>query len=186
MNRSIINKPWNIIIMGPTASGKTTLGMKLYNNLEKKVTKLKLYDGDEIRKLLTKNYSHSLEDRFAVLKEYIEIIRKDNQSGMNTILCTVLHKNSMRELVDENLDNVHFIYLNSSTEVCEKRDYKGLYKQARENIYDCFPGITEPYELPSVNHYSINGDQKSINDCYKDLMIYISENIEIEKINEKN
>lgn len=181
MHRNITNKPWNIIIMGPTASGKTTLGRKLYNNLEKKVARLKLYDGDEIRKLLVKNYSHSLEDRFSVLKEYIEIIRKDNQSGMNVILCTVLHKNSMRELVDEKLNHVHFIHLNSSLETCEKRDYKGHYKRARQNRYDCFPGITEPYELPSVNHYSINGDQKSINDCYKDLMIYISENIEIEK-----
>ena len=115
MFKNITNKPWNIIIMGPTASGKTTLGRKLYNNLEKKVARLKLYDGDEIRKLLTKNYSHSLEDRFSVLKEYIEIIRKDNQSGMNVILCTVLHKNSMRELVAENLNHVHFIYLNSRT-----------------------------------------------------------------------
>ena len=47
--------------MGPTASGKTTLGKKLYDNLEEKVAKLRLYDGDEIRKLLTKNYSHSLD-----------------------------------------------------------------------------------------------------------------------------
>ena len=182
MNTNLDNKPWNIIIIGPTASGKTTLGRKLYSNIKKHIPKLKLYDGDEIRQLLTKKYSHSLKDRFAVVKEYIEIIKKENKSGTNVILCTVMHKNSMRELVNEKLNKVYFIHLNFSLETCEKRDYKGHYKRARQGIYDCFPGITEPYELPLFNHYSINGNQKSINECYEELMVYVSENIQMDKL----
>ena len=73
-----IIKPWVIILMGPTASGKSTLGSLLYEKIQLKSNNIKFYDGDTIRKKLKNEYSHSLSDRFKVLDEYLEIIFEDN------------------------------------------------------------------------------------------------------------
>ena len=84
-----------------------------------------------------------------VLDEYLEIIFKDCKDEYNVILSTVLHKNKMREIVKNKLDNVFLIYLHCDVEICEKRDFKGHYKRARKGEADCVPGITEEYEYPN-------------------------------------
>ncbi len=40
-------------------------------------------------------------------------------------------------------------HINSSLEVCEKRDVKGLYKKARAGEIKNFTGISDPYEVPT-------------------------------------
>ena len=48
-------KPWAIFLIGPTASGKSTLGSMFYNQLKNNLyngARVKFYDGDSIRKKL--------------------------------------------------------------------------------------------------------------------------------------
>lgn len=40
------------------------------------------------------------------------------------------------------------IHISTPLEVCEQRDRKGLYKNAREGIIKEFTGISDPYEEP--------------------------------------
>ena len=40
------------------------------------------------------------------------------------------------------------VFVNTSLEVCESRDSKGLYKLAREGKLKEFTGISDPYEKP--------------------------------------
>ena len=104
MNPSnISNEAWTIILMGPTASGKSTLGSLLYDKIKNKISKIKFYDGDVIRKKLKKEYTHSLSDRYKVLDEYLDILTEDLKKGYNIILSTVLHKNKMRNIVKNRL-----------------------------------------------------------------------------------
>ena len=53
-------KPWVIIIMGPTASGKSTLGSLLYEKIQLKSNNIKFHDGDTIRKMLKNEYFGSI------------------------------------------------------------------------------------------------------------------------------
>ena len=39
--------------------------------------------------------------------------------------------------------------MNTSLEVCEERDTKGLYAKARRNEIKGFTGIDDPYEAPA-------------------------------------
>jgi adenylylsulfate kinase len=41
------------------------------------------------------------------------------------------------------------IYCECPLEICEKRDVKGLYQQARAGKIKNFTGISSPYEMPS-------------------------------------
>tara|TARA_Y100000590_G_scaffold211779_2_gene239998 strand:- start:19439 stop:20026 length:588 start_codon:yes stop_codon:yes gene_type:complete len=166
--KDIINskKPWVTVIVGPTASGKSTLGLLLYEKIKSESDNVKFYDGDTIRKKLKKEYSHSLSDRYKVLNEYLEIISKNCQKGDNIILSTVLHKNKMREIVKNKLDNVFLIYLHCDINVCEKRDYKGHYKRARKGEDNCVPGVTEKYEYPDNADLIVDTENNSISESF--------------------
>ena len=49
------------------------------------------------------------------------------------------------------------IWVNTSLEVCEERDCKGLYKMAREGIIKEFTGISDPFEEPTDSDMIIDG-----------------------------
>ena len=165
------------IIMGPTASGKSTLGSLLYEKIQCESNNIKFYDGDTIRKKLKNEYSHSLSDRFKVLDEYLEIIFEDCKDGYNVILSTVLHKNKMRDIVKNKLDNVFLIYLHCDIKICEKRDFKGHYKKVRKGKDDCIPGVTEQYEYPNYADLIVNTGKNSISESLNLILEFVDKTI---------
>lgn len=50
------------------------------------------------------------------------------------------------------------IYLNTSLDVCEKRDAKGLYKKARQGLIPNFTGISSVYEPPHNPELTLDGN----------------------------
>ena len=60
-----------IWLSGVTASGKTTLGKMLYEDLIKSgIVNLKYFDGEDLRKIQDRVYGHSVEERFRLIKKY--------------------------------------------------------------------------------------------------------------------
>ena len=47
--------------------------------------------------------------------------------------------------------------MNTSLDVCEERDIKGLYKLARQGIIKQFTGISDPFEEPYNAEIVLNG-----------------------------
>lgn len=45
-------------------------------------------------------------------------------------------------------DNFVGVFVNTSIEICEERDFKGLYKKTRLGLIPKFTGIFSPYEKP--------------------------------------
>ena len=179
MNPSnISNEAWTIILMGPTASGKSTLGSLLYDKIKDKISKIKFYDGDVIRKKLKKEYTHSLSDRYKVLDEYLDILTEDLKKGYNIILSTVLHKNKMRNIVKNRLKNVFLIYLECDIKVCEVRDYKGHYKRARLGEAKCVPGVTEVYEKPKNADLIVDTSAKSVSESLNMIVKFLNDKVE--------
>ena len=54
-----------------------------------------------------------------------------------------------REEARSIIGNFIEVYVNASLAVCEQRDPKGLYHQARIGMIHGFTGIDDPYEAPS-------------------------------------
>ena len=68
INQKLI--PGTIWITGVTASGKSTLGGKLLNDLKDiGVNNVKFLDGESIRKELGDTYGYSTNDRNAILEK---------------------------------------------------------------------------------------------------------------------
>jgi adenylylsulfate kinase len=49
------------------------------------------------------------------------------------------------------------VYVNTPIEVCEQRDPKGLYQQARAGKISHFTGISDPYEAPLESELELEG-----------------------------
>lgn len=54
--------------------------------------------------------------------------------------------------------------------VCQKRDVKGLYQQARCGAIPCFTGISAPYEPPVQAELVLQTDRMSLGGCVFDLL----------------
>jgi adenylylsulfate kinase len=54
----------------------------------------------------------------------------------------------IREEVKQKIGNFVEVFVNAPLNVCEERDVKGLYQQARKGEIKGFTGIDDPYEAP--------------------------------------
>jgi adenylylsulfate kinase len=57
------------------------------------------------------------------------------------------------------------IYCDSSIDVCETRDVKGLYKKARAGQIGHFTGISSPYEIPKNPELTVNTGTSELASC---------------------
>ena len=73
-----INKPFSIWLIGPSASGKTTISKILYPLLKKKFN-LVIVDGDQVRDLYENNLGYDKISRSKNTLRYINLVKWLNQ-----------------------------------------------------------------------------------------------------------
>lgn len=138
--------PGSIWITGLPASGKSTLGAALEHALRMRGHACALLDGEALRQRLDRRFGHSLEDRFAVLRAIVAIASQTRDQGVVPIVATISHKRDMRAYARSMLGRMLEVYLDCPPSVCALRDDKGHYLRAHRGEYECFVGVTEPYE----------------------------------------
>jgi adenylylsulfate kinase len=62
------------------------------------------------------------------------------------------------------------IFCDSTIQVCENRDVKGLYKKARAGEILEFTGITSPYERPDKPEVIVETGRLPLTDCVDTVM----------------
>jgi bifunctional enzyme CysN/CysC len=65
------------------------------------------------------------------------------------------------------------IFVNTPIEVCEERDPKGLYKQARAGEITGFTGIDDPYEAPLAPELEIGAGPGSAADSATQIVLLL-------------
>lgn len=162
-----------IWLTGLTASGKTTLGKMLEEKLvDIGCKELVLLDGDILRKRGKFLEGHSLKIRLTNFELLINLVINELDKHKIVIVSTVSHLEYMRTQAREKLTNFYEIFLNCNPYVCEKRDYKNLYKKARRislTNEEIFPGITEPYQKSKQPDLILNTDKESVEESFDKL-----------------
>lgn len=139
-----------IFFTGLSGSGKSTIA----NALEQKLfdVKIKTYvlDGDNIRKGINKGLTFSPEDRSENNRRIGEISKLFIDAGMVVLAAFVAPYEKDREFIKDTVGENNYIevFVNTSLNVCEERDVKGLYKKARKGEIENMTGISAPYETP--------------------------------------
>jgi adenylyl-sulfate kinase len=107
-------------------------------------------DGDNVRHGLAADLGFSPEDRSENIRRIGEVAKLMNDAGVIVLTAFISPYRSDRARVREMLAEGQFleVFVDCPLEVCEGRDAKGLYRQARAGEIAEFTGISAPYEPP--------------------------------------
>lgn len=167
-----------ILFTGLSGAGKSTLANNLEYLLFKEKIKTYILDGDNIRKGINKNLSFSSEDRSENNRRVAEISKLLIDAGVVVLAAIIAPFEKDREIIKNIVDKENYIevFVNTSLEICEKRDVKGLYEKARKGEIKNMTGISSPYEIPTNPDIEI-GDHLSIEEATKFIFDFINDKL---------
>ena len=178
--RAVINGHMGGILWltGLSGSGKSTIAKLLQKRLFDKGYSVFGLDGDNIRKGLNRDLGFSPDDRKENIRRVGEVAALFAQSG-TIVICSFIspYRDDRRQVRAIAPDSFHNIYIKASVEACERRDTKGLYKQAREGKIAEFTGISAPYEVPVNPDQVVDTEAHSIEECVAQLVHYVEHHL---------
>lgn len=136
---------------GLSGAGKSTLAHEVEEYLHQQGCRTFVLDGDNVRHGLCGDLGFSEQDRIENIRRVGEMAKLFMEAGIIVLTAFISPYRADRDRVRGMVDQGDFIeiHCNSSIEVCEARDIKGLYKKARAGEIANFTGISSPYEAPN-------------------------------------
>lgn len=166
--RSLIKnqKPKCLWFTGLPSSGKTTLANKIEEKLFNINKHSYILDGDNLRYGICSDLNFTEQDRIENIRRAAEISKLMFDAGLIVIASFVSPYKTGRDYARSLFEKNDFfeIYLNTSIDICEKRDVKGLYKKARNGLIKDMTGIGSVYEAPLKAEIVIDTNKMTIDD----------------------
>jgi adenylylsulfate kinase len=165
-------------LTGLSGSGKTTIARKLEEHLMTAGHPCYVLDGDNIRHGLNSDLGFSETDRTENIRRISEVSALFADAGLIVITSFISPFKEDRQRARHKVPDGAFIeiYLDTSLEVCEKRDPKNLYKKARKGEIPDFTGISSPYESPDKAEIVLDTGKLSLEDCINHILDYFLKN----------
>jgi len=139
---------------GFSGSGKSTIAAEVERQLLELGRPTYLLDGDNLRHGLNGDLGFSSADRDENVRRASEVARLFADAGVIALVPLISPYRAGRERARaaHELAGLPFVevFVDTPLEECERRDPKGLYRQARAGEIKGFTGIDDPYEPPSA------------------------------------
>lgn len=143
---------------GLSGAGKTATAEILAVKLLESGRQVTVLDGDVVRANLSKGLGFSKEDRDTNIRRIgyvaMEIVRHGGACICAAVSPYRATRNECRAMVGH--ERFIEVFVDTPLEVCESRDAKGMYRQAREGKLKSFTGVSDPYEPPIDPELSID------------------------------
>jgi adenylyl-sulfate kinase len=177
------NRGLVIWLTGLSGSGKSTIANELNTRLFHQNKHSVILDGDNTRLGINHDLGFSAADRTENNRRVAEIAKLFMESG-NIVICSFISpfqkdRELSKQLIGE--ENYFEVFVDCSLEMCEKRDVKGMYKQARKGELESFTGISSPYETPGNPQLILPTEQLNLQQCAELLLNSITERIKLRK-----
>lgn len=161
-------------LTGLSGSGKSTIAQALERKLFDSKHQVYILDGDNIRNGLNSNLTFSPEDRSENIRRVSEVACLMADMGAIVIVAFISPYKADRDIARATSEkqNIHFteVYINAPIQVCEKRDVKGLYAQARTGKITNFTGVDAPYQAPEQPNITVYTDKESVQQCVSKIL----------------
>ena len=156
-------------LTGLSGSGKSTIAGLVEQALVDAGVLTYTLDGDNLRHGLNGNLGFSADDRAENVRRVGEVARLFADAGVIAVVPLISpyragreHARALHEAAGLTFLEV---FVDTPLEVCEARDPKGLYKQARAGEITGFTGIDDPYEPPAAPELVVGRDGGSAADA---------------------
>ena len=144
---------FTVLFTGLSGSGKSTVARAFVARLlEQERRSVSLLDGDVVRTHLSKGLGFSRADRDLNVRRIGFVAAEITKAGGIAVCAPIAPydatRRAVREMVEQHGGFV-LVHVSTPLEVCEQRDRKGLYAQARAGRIPEFTGVSDPYETPA-------------------------------------
>jgi len=150
---------------GLSGSGKSTVASGVATLLTERGLLSYTLDGDNLRHGLNGDLGFSADDRAENVRRVGEVARLFADAGVIALVPLISpyragrdHARALHEAAGLRFVEV---FVDTPIEVCEQRDPKGLYAQARAGKIKGFTGIDDPYEAPLAAELVLPGGEIS-------------------------
>lgn len=161
---------------GLPCAGKSTIAEILKIMLTAKGRDITLLDGDVVRTHLSKGLGFSKEGRDINIRR-IGFVASQIVRHNGVVVCAAISpyrsiRDQVRDMIGE--DRFILVFVDTPLEVCEKRDLKGLFKQAREGKIKGFTGIDDPYDVPPTPDIRLTTTNTSPQECAEKIIKHLT------------
>jgi adenylylsulfate kinase len=139
---------FTVWLTGLPCSGKSTIAAKLAECLRARRRKVEVLDGDIVRQNLSKGLGFSRADRDTNVLRIGFVAQLLSRNGVAVVVAAVSPYEAARQKVRSQIPRFVEVFVDCPLEECERRDVKGMYKQARAGSLGAFTGVDDPYEPP--------------------------------------
>lgn len=164
---------------GLSGAGKSTLTAALVPELIRLGRRVEVLDGDEVRTHLSKGLGFSREDRDTNILRIGFVANLLARNGIGVITAAIspyrAARDAVRAMVERDGSAFIEVHLAASLEVCESRDVKGLYAEARSGRRPGFTGIDDPYEPPLAPELRLDTGVESVEACVAAILGHLEQ-----------
>lgn len=159
---------------GLSGSGKSTLAYALERRLVEMGHLSFALDGDNLRLGLCSDLGFSKEDRRENMRRVGELAALLATTGMLILTSFISPYRADRDAIRAKLGGKFIeVHLDVPVTVCESRDPKGLYIQARAGKIENFTGISAPYEPPLAPEIRVDTAAHGVEECVDEIVRYL-------------
>ena len=134
--------------IGMSASGKTTIGEKLFDKLSLSNDKWIFLDGDSFRNILGEDLGHTIEDRRKNAYRISRFCEFLSLQGINVVACVLSIFHDNQKYNRENIIDYREVYIDVDFDNLIKRDNKELYKKALNGEIKDVVGVDIEFKPP--------------------------------------
>jgi sulfate adenylyltransferase len=157
---------------GLSGAGKSTTAEVVVDRLLEHGRQVTLLDGDVVRTHLSKGLGFSKEDRDTNILRIGFVATEIVRHGGAVVCAAVSPYRAARDRVRDLVGADRFIevFVDTPLDVCESRDTKGMYAQARSGAIRGFTGIDDPYEPPAAPELVLDTTRTTVEDNAKRIV----------------
>ncbi len=148
---------------GLSGAGKSTIANLVDKRLHALGHHSYILDGDNVRHGLNRDLGFTDEDRVENLRRVAEVAKLMTEAGLIVLVSFISPFRAERAAARAMFAGDEFIevFVDTSLQVAEQRDDKGLYAKARRGELPHFTGVDSPYEVPETPDLRLETDRYS-------------------------
>ena len=162
-----------IWVTGYSASGKTSVGRSVKEELKNKGYRVIFLDGDDLRQIFSHKWGYNREDRVELAKVYFRLSSHLASQETIVVIAAVAMYDEVRKWTKENIPRSLEIYLDVPRDERLRRDKltKGIYGR-NDNLEDDYDAASNP-DMRIENY----GNTSSTETAQKIVEFYLSKNL---------